>query len=146
MENSSKEFRESKKIKEHCLDGNVIESTDDDVLKEYFEFYTTQNKKESNKRIEEDEDIDRYLESIEKMLKLCSKDKVSKFIYNDYNKNKISKNLLKKALTLLGKESEIKTAKFETRMLSEQEVKELDKLMEGKHPITRIQENEENEK
>lgn len=146
MENSSKEFRESKKIKVHCLDGNVIESTDDDVLKEYFEFYTTKNKKENNKRIKEDEDIDRYLESIEKMLKLCSKDKVSKFVYNDYNENKISKDLLKKALTLLGKESEIKTAKFETRMLSEQEVKELDKLMEGKHPIIRIQENEENEK
>ena len=68
------------------------------------------------------------------------------FIYSDYNNKKISKELLKKALAVLEKNKKVETAKVETRTLSKEEARELEKLMERKHKITRIYEDEEFEK
>ena len=45
MENNSKEFRKAQKTTIRCLDGNEINIMDDDILKEYYEFYTTKGKK-----------------------------------------------------------------------------------------------------
>ena len=144
MENNSKEFRKAQKTTIRCLDGNEINIMDDDILKEYYEFYTTKGKKSNQMTIAENEG--KYLRAVENMLKLSSNDKVLNFIYSDYNNKKISKELLKKALAVLEKNKKVETAKVETRTLSKEEARELEKLMEGKHKITRIYEDEEFEK
>lgn len=149
MENNSKEFRKAQRTTIHCTDGNEINIMDDDILKEHYEFYTTKGKKSDQRTIAEDEKS--YLKEVEKMLIISSKDKVLNFIYSDYNNNKISGELLKKALAVLEQNkkvetAKVETAKVETRTLSKEEAKELEKLMEGKHKITRIYEDEEFEK
>ena len=144
MENNSKEFRKAQKTTIRCLDGNEINIMDDDILKEYYEFYTTKGKKSNQMTIAENED--KYLRAVENMLKLSSNDKVLNFIYSDNNNKKISKELLKKALAVLEKNKKVETAKVETRTLSKEEARELEKLMERKHKITRIYEDEEYEK
>lgn len=149
MENNSKEFRKAQRTTIHCTDGNEINIMDDDILKEHYEFYTTKGKKSDQRTIAEDEKS--YLKEVEKMLRISSKDKVLNFIYSDYNNNKISGELLKKALAVLEQNkkvetAKVETAKVETRTLSKEEAKELEKLMEGKHKITRIYEDEEFEK
>lgn len=144
MENNSKEFRKAQRTTIHCTDGNEINIMDDDILKEHYEFYTTKGKKSDQRTIAEDEKS--YLKEVEKMLRISSKDKVLNYIYSDYNNNKISRELLKKALAVLEQNKKVETAKVETRTLSKEEAKELEKLMEGKHKITRIYEDEEFEK
>lgn len=149
MENNSKEFRKAQRTTIHCTDGNEINIMDDDILKEHYEFYTTKGKKSDQRTIAEDEKS--YLKEVEKMLRISSKDKVLNYIYSDYNNNKISRELLKKALAVLEQNkkvetAKVETAKVETRTLSKEEAKELEKLMEGKHKITRIYEDEEFEK
>lgn len=149
MENNSKEFRKAQRTTIRCTDGNEINIMDDDILKEHYEFYTTKGKKSDQRTIAEDEKS--YLKEVEKMLRISSKDKVLNFIYSDYNNNKISGELLKKALAVLEQNkkvetAKVETAKVETRTLSKEEAKELEKLMEGKHKITRIYEDEEFEK
>lgn len=154
MENNSKEFRKAQRTTIHCTDGNEIYIMDDDILKEHYEFYTTKGKKSDQRTIAEDEKS--YLKEVEKMLRISSKDKVLNYIYSDYNNNKISRELLKKALAVLEQNkkvetakvetAKVETAKVETRTLSKEEAKELEKLMEGKHKITRIYEDEEFEK
>lgn len=149
MENNSKEFRKAQRTTIHCTDGNEINIMDDDILREHYEFYTTKGKKSDQRTIAEDEKS--YLKEVEKMLRISSKDKVLNYIYSDYNNNKISRELLKKALAVLEQNkkvetAKVETAKVETRTLSKEEAKELEKLMEGKHKITRIYEDEEFEK
>lgn len=149
MENNSKEFRKAQRTTIHCTDGNEIYIMDDDILREHYEFYTTKGKKSDQRTIAEDEKS--YLKEVEKMLRISSKDKVLNYIYSDYNNNKISRELLKKALAVLEQNkkvetAKVETAKVETRTLSKEEAKELEKLMEEKHKITRIYEDEEFEK
>lgn len=141
MENNSKEFRKAQKVTIHCLDGkSEINITDDDILKQHYKFYTTEGKKSNQKTIAENEK--KYLKAVENMLKTFSKDKVLNLIYSDYNNKKISEELLKKALAVLEQIKKVETTKVETKALSKEETRELEKLMEGKHKITIMDEVE----
>ena len=150
MENKGEDFRKNlRKVEIQGSEGEHFEIVIDKVLNSYYEFYIPKNKEvEYTKERENIEENERYLKSIEEILRVLPKNKVIDMVCEDYKNKKISAKLAKKVLDVINKpdlNKEKSEVRVETRVLTDEESEKMFELMKGKHPITRIVENEDNE-
>ena len=192
MEKNSENFRNLHKVEMKDSNGYNFEILTNKVLSTYYEFYNAEIierlKKNSEERLEKDyiesvrknkrestrdEDFaekaknERYIKSLEEILKVLPKEKVLDMIYRDYNNKKIPAKLVRRVIDIFadinlekkehedlskekdedlneGKKEGLGEDSIEFRYINKEE-ESLFKLMQGKHPILKIIEKEGDE-